>query len=181
MASQRLTIAKVGGEAAKATLRIFGEWSRARLVDDQNEWSPEQWPEDTRRCADAWATELRHSGHKPPVLFYVEYVDLWSSCPPLRHIGPDSLIQVMADRYELFCLPLPMSGALMGRLQHVRDQGQWDEDHLFASLVLKAASAWNEIVDTAILVFLRQVIGAAVEDQEIQQSLTEVPGWLEPI
>jgi hypothetical protein len=87
----------------------------------------------------------------------------------------------MADRYELFCLPLPMDGSLIGRLRRLCHEGQWNEDRLLAHLVLAAASAWNEIVDTAVLVFLREVTGGAVEDHEIESSLAKVPAWMEPI
>jgi hypothetical protein len=76
-----LTIAKIAGEASNATLDLFRKWRSARLVEVPNEWSSEQWLKHIRRCADEWALNLRQNGQKPPVLFFAEYVDLWSFCP----------------------------------------------------------------------------------------------------
>jgi len=178
VASQVLTIAKIGGDAADATLSWFGKWRDARLVDSPNEWSPEQWPADVRLQADAWAVGLRQHGRHPPVLFFVEYVDLWSFSPPERHIGNDSMIQVVANTYELYCLPLPVDEAISKSLRRLSAKGQWDEDKLFGMLAGAAVSAWNKVVDKAVVVFLRETYRGSVEDWEVKESLLSVPSWL---
>jgi len=147
-----LTIAKIAGEASNATLDLFRKWRSARLVEVPHEWSSEQWLKHIRRCADEWALNLRQNGHKPPVLFFAEYVDLWSFCPPARQIDNDSLIQIVADRYELFCLPLPVTTELAGYLKQLRSKGQWFEDRLFAKFTIEAIAAWRKMADKAVVV-----------------------------
>jgi hypothetical protein len=181
MATQRLTIAKIAGAASGATLDLFRHWRAARLVEDSDsEWSPEQWPEDVRRQADEWALNLRQNGHKPPIVFFAEYVDSWSFCPPMVNIGEDSLIEMFADRYELFCLQLPIDAELGGHLKQLRRKGQWPEDRLFGKLSIDAITAWRKVIDKGVVVFLREVLGASILDEEVEQSLIEVPEWFLP-
>ena len=178
MASQILTVVKIGGVSADAVRRQFLAWQDARLVDDPNEWEPNQWPEDVRSAADQWADAIRAHGHEPPVVFFSEFADLWSFCPPQRFLGHHQSLQVYADRYELFCLPLPLASDGMTELSALVDNGQWDEDRYFASNVLSAINAWEKLVDDAVIVLLRRVIGGAVEDHEIEATLRSVPDWL---
>ena len=178
VASQRLTIAKIGGKAAQAASRQFRDWRQARLVENPNEWETEQWPETVRRRADSWADNLRQQGHEPPVVFFAEYVDLWSFCPPFRFLAKHGLIQMMADRHELFCIDLPFSKDLTRQLEQLRTHGQWDEDRFFGMVTLEAASAWNKLVDTAVLIFVRQVVAGSATDEEVSASLETVPDWI---
>lgn len=78
MATQRITIAKVAGTAGDAVARRLGEWSTARLTTDPDEWSNEQWPEQVRRAADQFADRLRANALAPPVVYFVEWADMWS-------------------------------------------------------------------------------------------------------
>ena len=177
MATQRLTIAKIAGAASVVTLDLFRDWQSKRLAEDPNEWSSEQWPEQVRRCADEWALNLRQHGHHPPVLFFAEYVDLWSFCPPDRHIGNEALIQIASERYELFCLPLPADADLVRYLRQLRKKGQYHEDRLFGKFTIEAFAAWGRMIDKAVVVFLREVLGGSTEDGEIERSLAVVPEW----
>ena len=179
MATQRLTIVKIAGAASGATLDLFRHWRAARLVED-SEWSPQQWPEDVRRQADEWALNLRENGHKPPVVFFAEYVDSWSFCPPMLHIGEDALIQMVADRYELFCLQLPVDAELSRHLKQLRKKGQWPEDRLFGKLSIAVINAWRKVIDAGVVVYLREVLGASTLDEEVEDSLAEVPVWFLP-
>lgn len=179
MASQYLTIAKIGGLAAEATLRQFQTWSTARIGEQSSEQASEQWPVTMRAAADQWADSLRRSAHQPPVVFYVEYVDLWSFCPPVRFLREHGLLEMFGDRYELLCFPLPFNSDVAEKLTKARNQGQWDEDRLFATLTLLAAESWNRLVDNAVLVFLRLVVSGTIEDQEIRNSLAVLPEWME--
>jgi hypothetical protein len=102
---------------------------------------------------------------------------MWSFSPPALHIGRDALTQVDADRYELFCLPLPNDPELTRRLKELRNNGQWFEDRLFGKLTINALDAWTKMVDKAALVFLREVLGGSIDDHEVEQSLSAVPAW----
>jgi hypothetical protein len=178
MASQYLSVAKIAGEASTETLRQFQEWSALRTCTNPCDWNPDQWPESARSAADNWAERLRAHGHEPPIIFFAEYVDLWSFCPPARFLEDHGLIGVLADRYELFCLPLPLTSTATTELERLKTSGQWDEDRLFAGLTLDAADSWNKLVDQAVLVFLRLAVSGAVEDQEVLDSLTGLPDWM---
>jgi hypothetical protein len=113
-------------------------------------------------------------------VFYAEYVDLWSYCPPDRFLRDHGLIQMFGDRYELLCFPLPFAPDVVKQLNKIRTRGQWEEDRLFAALTLFASLSWDALVDEAVLVFLRRVVGGAVDDHEITESLCAIPGWMAP-
>jgi hypothetical protein len=178
MASQYFTIAKIGGLAAVETIRRFTEWNQQRTADNPTEWDPMQWPANVRNEADAWAGRLREHGHEPPVVFFAEYVDLWSSDPARRFLVEMGLLSICANRFELSCLPLPLSPSARNHLAKVKKSGQWSEDRFFATVTLHAADAWGEIVEEAVLVFLRRVIGGLVEDDAIEASLLNLPDWI---
>jgi hypothetical protein len=147
-------------------------------VNDANDWDSEQWSKPVRRRADAWAEKLREHAHEPPVLFFAEYVDLLSFCPPARFLGKHGLIQMMADRYELFCITLPLERRVVTKLEKLRRRGQWDEDRLFGALTLAAATSWDGIGGGSVLVFLRQVISPSKEDDEIVNCFKTTPKWM---
>lgn len=179
MPSQILTVAKIGGVSAELLRQRFLEWHNARRPREPSEFTPEDWPSKIRCRADAFADDLRKNAHAPPIIFYVEYVDLWSICPLQRHIGEDYFLQIMGNRYELALVDLPLAPAVYQGLCHVIESKRGDdEDRLFGVVALKAASAWENIVEKAVLVFLRQVIGEHVEDHDIETSLDQSPAWI---
>lgn len=180
MATQYLTIAKLAGRAGEFALQLFDAWKNARLVDNPNEWDPQQWPADICEQADRFAEGLRTHGHEPPVVFFIEYVDMWSFCPSQRFLGLNSqhgLRQMMGHRYELSAMRLPLPPFSRQTLEQVLVDGQFDEDHLFADLTLRAADAWQGLVDAGALIFLRRVIRGSVDDEEIIESAMNLPEW----
>jgi hypothetical protein len=120
---------------------------------------------------------MRQNAHKPPVLFFAGYVDLWSFSPPTVHIGNDALIQMVADRYELFCLRLPVATEIGTYLRRLRRDGQWFEDRLFGKLTIEAMAAWRKMIDKCVIVFLREVLRGSTEDHEVERSLEQMPEW----
>jgi len=180
MASQHLVIAKLGGLAAKAAVDCFRQWESERTASDKQEWGPHQWPADTRARADDWFESLRQSAETPPTVFYAEYVDFWSFCPPCRFIcdADENALSMYTDRYEGHCIELPLKVGLIEDLTNVSRDGQWPEDRLFAMLTLHAAREWEALIGGGALVFLRQIFRSAMEDQEIIDSLGTVPKWM---
>ena len=197
MPSQYFTIVKIGGEAADAAWERFRRWHGARVTDrdspegsllaakplfpdtdcsDGDEWQPEQWPDQVRKEVDQFADNLRDNAHQPPILFFAEFVDLWSMHPAatLR------LDLVMGNRYDIMCIKLPLSEKRAGDLKKSRRYGQWDEDRFFAATVLAAATAWGKLVEKSILIVLRRAVGGLVTDEEIMDSLNTTPDWLHP-
>ncbi|HEX2474821.1 MAG TPA: hypothetical protein VHK01_08750 [Lacipirellulaceae bacterium] len=178
MASQRLIIVKLGGRAAEFALDRFRYWRSQRTTQDRHEWDSLQWAAEIRSDADAWFESLRQNALLPPVLFYAEYVDLWSYCPPARFIGEldDEMLCIVADRYEGFCTKLPLKPNVLRSLKKTRSQ--WPEDQMFSWLTLHGAQEWNGLVEGGSLVFLRQIIRGSVEDHEVVESLRIVPDWM---
>jgi hypothetical protein len=114
--TQRITVAKVGGAAADVVVRRLQEWSAARPTTDPNEWSSEQWPRSVRHAADQFAVQLRAHALAPPVIYFTDWVDMWSMGDLFPHWltppdGPTPLV-VHADRFKLYAYGLPDGGRL---------------------------------------------------------------------
>jgi hypothetical protein len=181
LASQKITIAKIGGSAADIAFLRLQYWAASRLVNDPFEWSSDQWPSGVRAEADAFADQLRANSVYPPIVYYVEWVDLWSMGDVYIHWltppGAAPPIAVYADRFELYAYSLPDGGCLV---RHLATSGalQFDEYEDYVGHLLRAAEAWGELVDRAILVVLREVVGGLVTNDELTASLSVVPDWL---
>jgi hypothetical protein len=181
VASQRITVAKIGGVAADELLQRFRAWFAARQTDDPNEWSSEQWPQGVRKQADDFADRLRAHALALPVVHFIEWADMWSSgdlfgrwLTPPKGVKP---LAVYADRFELFAYELPDGGSLSQRLASLGPQ-QWEESNWFAGRLREALDSWHELVERAVIVVLRQVVQGSVLDEEVNASLKCVPDWL---
>ncbi len=157
------------------------EWASARQTDDPDVWSSEQWPSSVRRRADAFAEQLRTHALSLPVLYFAEWADLWSMGDLFASLltppdGSRPLI-IHADRFELYGYGLPDSGRLVHHLTGAGPQ-QFVEYGWFVEHLQKAIRAWQELVDRATLVVLREVVGGLVTDEELSDSLSLVPDWL---
>jgi hypothetical protein len=184
VATQRITVAKVGGAAGELVMLRLREWASARQTEDRNEWSKEQWPVEVRRQADAFADRLRSHALSPPVIYFAEWADLWSMgdlfirllTPP----GQPPPLVIHAERFEVYGYPLPDTGCLAQHLVSATPQQFVEYDWLVWQL-RQAEEAWNDLVDTAALVVLREVVGGLVTDNELRDSLSLVPDWLNEI
>ena len=178
---QRITIAKIGGVAADLVVHRLREWAEARRTSDPTEWSKEQWPPEVRRRADAFADRLRGAALVPPVIHFVEWVDLWSMgdmfhrwlTPP---VGRRSIL-IHGDRFQVYGYSLPDEGRLERHLATAGRQ-QYPESDLFVGRLLEAVEAWKARADQAVLIVLREVLGGLVTDEELVDSLSTVPDWL---
>jgi hypothetical protein len=187
MASQRITIAKIGGEAGVAITSRFRRWAELRVFDDPMEWDSAQWPIEARREIDAFASTLRAHGHELPVFYFSEYVDFWSMEDVYSRwlSQPDRprAIEVHCDRFQLWCYALPDGGSLADllqrapRLKRIRERDS-QEERWFTIQLLEAILAWSPMVEVAAVVVLREVFGGLVEDHEVDESLTIVPDWI---
>jgi hypothetical protein len=181
LASQRITVAKLGGVGADIVLERFRNWSEVRKVVHPHLWSPEQWPEDARRKADDFAERLRTHGFAPPVVYFVEWSDLWSMGDLFEHwLTPaDGPMPhgIHANRYELFAYGLPDGGRLARYLASAGPQ-QWSETDWFIGRLRDAVEAWQALVDRAAIVVLRQVVDGSALDEEVKASLRSPPAWL---
>jgi hypothetical protein len=181
VASQRITIAKIGGVSGDIALERFSAWSAARSADDPKLWSPEQWPDHIRRDADDFAERLRSHGFALPVCHFVEWADMWSTGDLFsRWLTPPNCtrpIGVHANRFELFAYGLPDGGRLAGYLAAAGLQ-QFSETDWFVTRLQEAVSAWEELVPRATLVVIRYVVGGSALDEEATASLRTRARWL---
>ena len=181
MASQRITVAKIAGLAAKVALLRLQTWSAARRPNPPNEWSPAQWPQPVRAEADEFANRLRAHAFAPPVVYFAEWADLWSVgdlCQRwLSMPGGPLPVAVYADQHEIFAYALPDGGRLA---QHLASAGpqQWPETDWFIARLREAIETWREVGEEAVLAVFRRVMGPSVLDVEVTASLQSVPDWL---
>jgi hypothetical protein len=181
LASQRITVAKVGGLAAEVVMLRLREWASARQTDDLTEWSSEQWPLSVRSRADAFADRLRSHALDLPVVYFAEWADLWSMgdvfSRMLAPLGGPAPLTIHAVRFEIYGYGLPDGGRLVQHLASVGPQ-QFTEEDWFVRQLHEAVLAWQELVEQAALVVLREVVGGLVTDDELSNSLSRVPDWL---
>jgi hypothetical protein len=181
VATQRITVAKVGGLAAEVVMLRLREWDSVRKADDLNEWSSEQWPLSVRRRADAFADRLRSHALDLPVVYFAEWADLWSMGDVFSRLltppgGPAPLI-IHGDRFEIYGYSLPDGGRLV---QHLASAGpqQFVEYDWFVWQLREAVRSWEELVEKGAVIVLREVVGGLVTDDELTNSLSTVPDWI---
>lgn len=182
MASQRVTLAKIGGVAVDAVAALSRRWAAARTTADPCEWSSEQWPLAARKEADDFARALRAHCCEPPVISFAEWSDLWSMGDVFDRLlsppeSPDP-IWIYADRYEIRGYMLPDDGRLNRHLAGHRRRPHVDEYELLAMRLREAISSWDTMVERAALVLLREPVGGFVTDDELLNSLRHMPEWL---
>ncbi len=184
MASQRITIAKIGGAAGDVASQRLRDWVAARTTSDPNEWSNDQWPSDVRIQADAFADRLRANALALPVIHFVEWSDLWSMFDIFhRWLTPRDgpLLHICANRFELYVYFLPDGGRLARRLERrLKKAGphQVPEEAQFVRRLHEAVRAWQELVKRVALIVLREPVGGCVCGSELIASLPIVPDWL---
>ena len=97
MATQRMTVAKIGGAAGAAALRSLNSLPSS-LEAPRKSGGCNGGRGGTLRPLRAFLASLRANSSIPPVIFFVEYVDSWSMgdvfqrCLPRRaspNIAPD--------------------------------------------------------------------------------------------
>ncbi len=181
LASQRITLAKVGGMAADALEQRLRRWAAARSMTVADEWSSDQWPPSVRAEVDHFADQLRTHGCFLPVIHFIEWSDLWSMgdifarwlTPP----GGSPPFVVYGDRFEVHGYALPDGGRL-ARFLAVGPQ-EFPEYDWFVRRLREAIEAWETDLKKSLILVLREVVGGLVKDEELVASLSIVPDWIE--
>lgn len=181
MATQRISIAKVAGQAGDHLAGRLREWVQLRTTQTPTEWSPDQWPQFVRAQIDTFARLLRENSTAPPVVHFVEWIDHWSmgdlfQAWLLPCAGEQPLI-VFGDKFEVYASRFPEDGCLLDRLKGNRNP-QSPEANAFQARLREAIDSWEKIVDRSLIVVLREVTGGLVTDEEVVRSLSELPDWL---
>jgi hypothetical protein len=180
MATQRISIVKIGGVAGDAAAELLRKWAELRTSPSRTEWDAEQWPESVRQQIDSLSQSLRDNSLSPPIVHFVEWIDTWSMFDLfhsrfLPRESPTPLI-VYGNRFEIYGYCLPDGDQFLNRL--TKRTHQFSESKWFDTRLREAVDAWKELLDRSLIVVLREVTGGLVEDHDVVDSLAEMPTWL---
>jgi hypothetical protein len=181
LASQRVAIAKIGGEASKKIRSLLSELAAARKVVDDLEWSMDQWQSFDRLKIDQFAEYLLAHACSLPVVYYVEWSDYWSMGDIfhywLKPPGGFTPIILHGNKFEVFAYALPDDNFLARHLEGIKHQ-QFDEYDLLKTRLLEAVRSWDRIVNQSIIVLLREVFGGIITDEELLNSMNQDHDWI---
>jgi hypothetical protein len=151
MAIQRLSVATFVGESALVVDALVRSW---RVGADP-------------AATDRFCAAVRENGLALPVVYFCEWVDRWLMGDEVP--GPEA---VAGRRYEVACLSPEQAFAWADQCRHQFPEQQW-----FASHLREAAAVWDGAERRSIVV-VREVVGLSTLDEEVNASLSVVPGWL---
>lgn len=154
MATQRILIATIAGEAGQKVAGLFRKWHSTDGVSEQDA---------VRSAVDAFAKQLQDRGGIPPVIYYCEWFDLWSMGDLI-----DFGTVVGGKRFEASC---GSRREAMVWAEHYSNQ--FPEDQWLTMRLREAAEAWQLLAEPAVVVILRQVLGASFTDEEVMASLSD--------
>lgn len=183
--NQCVTVAKIAGKASRSVARAFHRWSEARTPcrEEPSLVQPSQWPESCRREMKRLADQLREHATQLPIVFYNEHVDMWSMGDVFAMAFPKNgnlLSEVESnDGLSLLCYELPDGNALDEHMRRkLRRHSFWETVSYFR-VVQAAASSWEGLIDHAVIVVVRSVLGGSVLDKEVRAAQDVVPDWLD--
>jgi hypothetical protein len=186
MATQRITVAKIGGAAGFAVMQSLHDL-RSSLETGRDSSRHDGQRAGGPEALKTFVASLRANSSIPPVIFFAEYVDTWSMGDVFQRCFPrrrsPNIVRISHDELEIMGYRLPDGDALQAqgrrllRTKSVRESaGQ--EQRWFLSIVLHALDAWNVVVQDGALVIIREVLGGLLEDADVEQALEHVPQWI---
>ncbi len=158
MATQRITIAKIGGEAAGLVARLFARRQSGPAFGS---------------LLDRFCTELRANCSMPPVIYFCEWIDPWLLGAQIFGPMHDDSDFEPTVRFQACCMTPAEALDWAGRCGR-----QWPEQNWLAVRLSEAARAWESDVTEAVVVLIREVLAPTTEDQQVVASLGELPAWL---
>jgi hypothetical protein len=152
VATQRLIVATLAGEAAVTVIELFERW---RAAPDA-------------AAVDHFCAALRENGLSLPVVYFSEWVDRWL----MGHLvpGPNA---VEGRRYQTTCM---LPNQAMAWADQCGDQ--FPEQKWLVARLCEAAAGWGTVAERYAVVVIREVVGGSTTDEEIEASLGGVPEWL---
>ncbi len=152
MATQRLTIATVVGDAGAHAARLFQAWRNKRPPHNE---------------VDRFCERLRANGTVLPVIYFAEWMDRWLMGDEVP--GPEP---IEGRRFQVAVFT-PQSA-----VKWAEECGtQFPEQCWLAARLREAATGWDEVAVPTVVV-LREVLGPTSTDYEVRESLKGVPLWL---
>lgn len=165
MASQRVTLIKVGGVAARIVASKFRQW--------QADLNHGQLAEEARLAIDAYVEVLRVNAHAPPVVYFAEWIHLWSMGDLLPGLGDARAVTLAGNRFEVCCHQPPVQFQATTIAGAMSQESRWLKQRL-----AEAEDAWGSLVSESVVIIVREPLGGLVSDEEISASLKTVPNWL---
>jgi len=165
MAIQRVILAKIGGAAANVVARQFERWERTQ-VDDE-------FPPDVQFTVDNFAEQLRANAAQPPIVYFAEWIDMWSMGNTVPELGNKGASAIIGRKYWACCHAAPIGFKTTTIGDEPPQESYWLKRRLE-----EAADAWDELVPEWVIVLLREPLGGSVLDDELLASLKVVPNWL---
>jgi len=155
MASQRLFVATLAGDAAAATANLFLSWRAASPAFDT-------------LAVDRFCTSLRDNGTSLPIVYFCEWIDRWLMGDQVP--GPGA---IEGRRFQTACFSRQEAIDWASRCG-----SQYQEQEWLATRLREAALAWSGLADRVVVVVVREVFDGSTMDEEVQASLAVVPRWL---
>ena len=160
MASQQITILKVGGVAGRMVWeKLTTEADVASIVD-----------------------RLLAQRGKFPVCYDVQWHDHCSMgdiiANGIKVPGTSQTVYRSTIRGEVYAYRLPDEGRLLAHLTSSETDGR-DETRWYVTQLRLAVEAWSHLVPQATLVVIRLITDGGISDEEVLARLEERPVWLE--
>lgn len=175
MASQRILLLAIGGLLAERVWEQVCKWSDRRTTVANDEWSPDDWPHETRNEINTFVERISSEGLVPPILYRSEHVDCWSMGDVFQDAllkkHPDYCRQLYTAEHEIIATRVRFTE------QPVIEPDSACETQWLHKRINEAIAAWGELADERLIVLIRTVIGPLWEDQEVTDSLKTLPAW----
>jgi hypothetical protein len=152
VATQRLTVATLAGQAAIAVAARFEQWREVPNADE----------------VDRFCAALYEHAHSLPVVYFAEWIDRWLMGDVLP--GPGA---VHGRRFEATCLSPEHATDWADRCGN-----QFAEQEWLAARLREAAVGWGTVAQGYGVIVMREVVGASTTDEEVRAALSSVPAWL---
>jgi hypothetical protein len=165
MATQRISLAKVGGAAADEIARQFQQWEQTRLHDE--------FPATIQFALDEFAEVLRTHSSELPIVYFSEWIDTWSMGDLIPSLGDERAVMIHGRRYEACCHRPPILLKSTTIAGEPTQESEWLKCRLE-----EAKDAWHELVPNWVIIVMREPLGGLVEDDELVRSLQKIPDWL---
>jgi hypothetical protein len=152
VATQRLTVATLAGQAADAVAVKFNQWLSV--------------PEPA--AIDQFCIALYGHDNSLPIVHFVQWVDHWL----MGDLLPEA-DTVNGARFQAACM-------LVARTLDVAAGcgKQFVEQKILATRLREATYGWGTVTDKYIIVLIRERLGPSTTDDEVRASLEIVPDWL---
>jgi hypothetical protein len=152
MATQRMTLLTLIGDAAEVVAKLFASWCA----------KPDP------AAVDQLCASFREHSLSLPEVYFSEWIDRWS-------MG-DSLPGAVAEgrQYQVVCLSPEQAVACAARCGQ-----QFFEQGWLAARLREAALDCASVADQRLVVLFREVVGPTMIDEEMRRSLSVIPAWLD--